>query len=113
MRRRATNLPLPCCTTLRARSPTASSFLSSRDELTVATLFLGISGVVALSVSDLGIILELVGASAGVLISFILPACAYLRLAPHWGVQRFVAALTLGLGLVLLPVSIAMEFMPE
>ena len=90
-----------------------SCFITSRDELLVAMGFLGLTGTVALSVSDLGAVLEFVGASAGVVIAFVVPSACYASLAPHWGVARGVALLTLVFGLVLLPLAIAVEFMPE
>ena len=46
-------------------------------------------------------------------IAFIVPSACYASLAPHWGVARGVALLTLVFGLVLLPLAVAVEFMPE
>ena len=69
--------------------------------------------MVALCVSDLGVVLEFVGASAGVLITFVIPSACYFCLAPSWTFARATALLTLVLGLILLPVSVTIELMPE
>ena len=56
--------------------------------------------------------LSLVGASAGNLISFIVPAGSYFFLMPHekWSAKRVGALVTLVAGIVLLPTCVAMVF---
>ena len=67
----------------------------------------GGSASVASSVFNL-----LVGASAGNLISFIVPAGSYFFLMPHekWSAKRVGALVTLVAGIVLLPTCVAMVF---
>ena len=90
-----------------------SCFLSARDELIVAAIYVSTTAIVALCVSDLGVVLEFMGASAGVLITFVIPSACYVFLAPSWTCARVTALFTLVLGLILLPVSVAIEFMPH
>ena len=69
------------------------------------------TALVALSVSDLGVVLEFVGGSAGVVISFVVPSFSYLFLSTRWTGLRIAALITLVFGLLLLPLSIAVEFL--
>ena len=89
---------------------TSSLFVSSREQLSVSALFIAITLSVALSVKDLGVVLGLVGASAGVVISFVIPGLCYVALAPQWDRARVGALATLLLALILLPVAVTLQF---
>ena len=85
-------------------------FIADREQRTVAALYIGVSMIIALCVSDLGVILGLVGASTGMVISFITPAACYVMLTRGRGALRAAALATLVLSLVLLPLCVAMQF---
>ena len=88
------------------------AFVDAPIEIAVAALFLLLTTSIALGVRDLGVIVGLVGASAGNLISFIVPAGSYFFLMPHekWSAKRVGALVTLVAGIVLLPTCVAMVF---
>eukprot|EP00966_Prymnesium_polylepis_P199154 4614784-Prymnesium_polylepis.1 len=95
-----------------AKEVPSLTFLSSRQELGVAAAFLCTTTAVALTVSDLGMVLEFVGGTSGVLISFVVPSGCFLFLSTRWGLARAAALGTFVLGLTLLPLDFAFEFMP-
>ena len=78
------------------------AFVDAPIEIAVAALFLLLTTSIALGVRDLGVIVGLVGASAGNLISFIVPAGSYFFLMPHekWSAKRVGALVTLVAGIV-------------
>ena len=77
-------------------------------EIAVAALFLSSPRVLGAR----RVIVGLVGASAGNLISFIVPAGSYFFLMPHekWSALLNGALVTLVAGIVLLPTCVAMVF---
>ena len=88
-----------------------SCFISQRDQLLVAFCYLSLSTIIALVVSDLGVVLGFVGASCGMVLTFIVPCACYVSLATGWSFLRIAALLTLILSIVLLPMCVAMQFM--
>ncbi|CAM9509908.1 unnamed protein product [Chrysoparadoxa australica] len=56
---------------------------------TVTTLFLSMSYVIAMSVKDLGVVLEVVGATGSTTLSYILPGLLYLKVHPHKHAKRW------------------------
>ena len=64
-----------------------------------------------LSVRNLGTIVGLVGASAGMMISFIVPCACYVVLSFGWTPTRVASLFTLVLGVLLLPVCVGVELM--
>lgn len=84
-------------------------FVAAAEQRAVAGLFICGTLTVALSVSNLGVIVGLVGASAGIMISFIVPCACFVSLAIGWDASRCAALLTLILGMVLLPVCVGVE----
>jgi amino acid permease len=79
---------------------------------TVTVGLLGCSLVVALFVTDLGLIFSFVGATAATMISFILPGAAYysmhVRQGPTW--KRYGALGLIILGCIVTPVCTAFIF---
>jgi len=70
---------------------------------TVTCCFLILSFSIAMVVSDLGIILAIVGATGSTTVTYILPGLVYLKLHPHWHFMKLVASLQLLLGLIIIP----------
>ena len=85
------------------------AFVSERGQLGVTALWVVGTTLVALLVSDLGSVLGLVGASAGMLTAFIVPAGCYVRLAPHWNGTRCAAVVLLVASIALTPLVVAVE----
>ena len=88
-----------------------SRFVKAREERGVVSFFLVATISVALAVSDLGLVLGLVGASGGVVISFIVPSACFVRLAPPGtsAAMRAAAMAMLMFSLVLLPLAIVIQ----
>ena len=87
-------------------------FVATRDQLAVVSLVLGVTTVIALSVSDLGVVLGFVGASGGVLISFGVPSACFLKLAPTATTPTAMRVAALGvllMSIVLLPLAVAIQ----
>lgn len=88
-------------------------FISTRGELVIACTFVLATTAVALSVSDLGVVLGLVGASCGMLISFTVPCACYVVLSSgRGGWIRPLAMAILAASVVLLPLCVAVELIP-
>lgn len=68
--------------------------------------FLLLSFIVAMSVSDLGVILGVVGATGSTTVSFILPGAVYIKLHPHPHMLKNFAYLQLVLGVVIVPIAL-------
>lgn len=81
--------------------------------LLVTACFLGLSLLIALAVSDLGVMLSLVGATGSTLVSYILPGFCYYFLfqgeGPAW--KRQLALLQGCTGLVIIPVCLTFIFL--
>jgi len=69
----------------------------------ITCTFLVLSFSIAMSVSDLGVILSIVGATGSTTVSYILPGLIYLKLHPHMHFMKAVAYLQLTLGLLIVP----------
>jgi amino acid permease len=90
--------------------PTAAQ--ERRRYLAVTAVFLVASYGVAMSVDDLSVVLEAVGATAGPIMGYLLPAAAYIVLHPGChGPRKAIALLQFALGLVIMPVSIVAIFL--
>mmetsp|Transcript_8784 Transcript_8784/g.26488 ORF Transcript_8784/g.26488 Transcript_8784/m.26488 type:complete len:179 (-) Transcript_8784:1115-1651(-) len=72
----------------------------------VTGVFLVASFVVAMSVSNLGTVLELVGATGSTAVSYILPGAIYWRLHPHPHPLRYVAAVQFSVGCCIVPIAL-------
>lgn len=86
-------------------------FVTSSEQRAVVGLYIASTFVVALSVRNLGTIVGLVGASAGMMISFIVPCACYVVLSFGWTPTRVASLFTLVLGVLLLPVCVGVELM--
>ena len=62
-------------------------------------------------VSDLGIVLKLVGATGSTTVCYILPGAVYWALHPEPHFKRWVAGLQFCLGCVIIPVALTFIFM--
>lgn len=85
----------------------------SETLLTVLTtlIVLGSLGV-SMVVSDLGVILSIVGATGSTTISYILPGLIFLKLHGHenWTLKHYGAAIVLGIGCVVIPSCLTFIF---
>lgn len=72
--------------------------------------FLAASYALALAVSDLGVMLSIVGATGSTIVSYILPGLCYYRLHPRPHLQRNVALMQLVLGCIIMPVALVIIF---
>ena len=84
-------------------------FVTSSEQRIVVCVYVVTTFMVALSVSNLGVIVGLVGASAGMMISFIVPCACFVVLTIGWTPIRCMALFTLVLGMVLLPICVGVE----
>ena len=96
----------------RWRLPTC--FVDAPEQQAVALAYVAFTTAIALGVSDLGIILGLVGASGGMLISFIAPCLCFVRLSGgfrsgSWSWMRAGTLVILLVSVVLLPVCVTLE----
>ncbi|KAG5176256.1 transmembrane amino acid transporter protein-domain-containing protein [Tribonema minus] len=76
---------------------------------TVTLAFIGLTYLIAMAITDLGVVLEVVGATGSTIISYILPGGIYLALHPPTDkVQplRVAAAVQLATGCVIMPVCL-------
>lgn len=108
-----------CITTLL--NNIRSSAISAREQYIqfylITTIFLGLSFAVAITVSDLGVILSLVGATGSTIVSYILPGfCYYLTFKdridnirnPKW---KLYGALFQGvIGIIIIPICLTFIF---
>ena len=69
----------------------------------ITIIFLISSLGIAIVVTDLGVILSIVGATGSTIVSYILPGLIYLKLCERWSFLAFMALLQLCLGMVILP----------
>jgi len=117
--RLAISLVVTCCYPLQAH-PSRASFTSiarkfcgdvNEDVLhyTITTLFLLCTGGIAMVVSDLGLVLSVVGATGSTIVSYILPGASYFLLFPERP-SRWVGFLILCLGLIIMPLSLFLIF---
>ncbi|CAN0470934.1 unnamed protein product, partial [Hapterophycus canaliculatus] len=72
----------------------------------VTGAFLALSYLIAMSLDDLGVLLEVVGATGSTTIAFILPGLLYLKVHPDPHPKRSLAALQLTVGLLIIPVAL-------
>ena len=95
--------PPPATTGAPAAEAAGGVFVSDARSLVVTGLFLASSAAVALSVTDLGAVVGLVGATGATTIAIITPGAAFLRApGPSAPIQRVAAAGMLALGIVVL-----------
>jgi amino acid permease len=72
----------------------------------ITVVFLLLSLIVAFSVTDLGVILALVGATGSTMISYILPGACYYKLHPIWSWRRKVAVALFCVGCLIIPIAL-------
>jgi len=72
----------------------------------ITCLFLVLSFTIAMMVSDLGIILGVVGATGSTMVSYILPGAIYIKLHPHKHFLRSLAHLQLIMGVLIIPTAL-------
>ena len=74
---------------------------------------MGCSLLIALVVTDLGIILALVGATGATIVAYILPGAAYYQMHRNHGAawKRVGALCLLGAGLIIMPVCLVFIFL--
>ena len=68
--------------------------------------FLMFSFIIAMSVSDLGFVLGIVGATGSTIVSYILPGAVYIKLHPHPHMLKSFAYLQLLLGVIIAPTAL-------
>ncbi|CAN0134476.1 unnamed protein product [Ectocarpus sp. 8 AP-2014] len=74
--------------------------------IVVTAAFLALSYTIAMAVNDLGVILEVVGATGSTTVAFVLPGLLYLKLHPEPHPKRSLATLQLAVGLLIIPVAL-------
>ena len=75
------------------------------------TVFLILSTIISLVVSDLGVVLSVVGATGSTAVSYILPGgCYYLLFIDTPGFKRNLALFQCVLGIVIVPTALALTF---
>lgn len=87
----------------------ATSFWSSAEgarHIAVTAAILWSSYAIAMTVADLGLVLEIVGATGSTTIAFILPGLLYLKVHPEPHAKRSLAAMQLIAGLLFIPVAL-------
>eukprot|EP00979_Chaetoceros_neogracilis_P008613 scaffold1911_cov266-Chaetoceros_neogracile.AAC.2 len=72
----------------------------------ITCVFLVLSFAVAMMVSDLGIILGVVGATGSTMVSYILPGAIYIKLHPEPHPLRSLACFQLTLGIIIVPTAL-------
>jgi amino acid permease len=77
----------------------------------VTALFLTASFITAMSVTNLGSVLELVGATGSTAVSYILPGAIYWRLHPNAHPLRYIAAIQLAVGCCIVPIALTFIFL--
>ena len=70
------------------------------------TLFVLCSTAIALAVTDLGVVLSVVGATGSTMVTYVVPGAAYFFLFPHKHLKRTLALGHLCAGLVIMPVAL-------
>ncbi|CAM9231757.1 unnamed protein product [Ectocarpus sp. 4 AP-2014] len=86
-----------------------AAFWTSPDgfrHIVVTAAFLALSYTIAMAVNDLGVILEVVGATGSTTVAFVLPGLLYLKLHPEPHPKRSLATLQLAVGLLIIPVAL-------
>mmetsp|Transcript_39714 Transcript_39714/g.104885 ORF Transcript_39714/g.104885 Transcript_39714/m.104885 type:complete len:479 (-) Transcript_39714:273-1709(-) len=85
----------------------------------ISLCFILASVAIALSVDDLGLVLKVVGATGSTTVSYILPGACYLAVGPRQRLSlcgrltRYGAFGLLVAGLIIMPLSLTLDFMPE
>mmetsp|Transcript_7356 Transcript_7356/g.13036 ORF Transcript_7356/g.13036 Transcript_7356/m.13036 type:complete len:488 (-) Transcript_7356:108-1571(-) len=69
--------------------------------------------IIAMSVTSLGIVLEVVGSTGSTMVTFILPGFIYMRVFPGWHLKGVAAMFQATLGCVIMPLCMAITFMPD
>ena len=72
----------------------------------ITCTFLICSFIIAMSISDLGIILGIVGATGSTIVSYILPGAVYIKLHPYPHILRSLAYVQLILGVIIVPTAL-------
>ena len=72
----------------------------------ITCVFLAISLLISLVVSDLGTILSVVGATGSTMVSFVLPGSIYIKLHPKFTLVKALAYLQLLVGLIIIPTAL-------
>lgn len=76
----------------------------------ITTVFIALAFVIAMSVTDLGIVLSVVGATGSTIVSYILPGMCYWRLGPK-GCKRWLALVLFLLGCTIMPTALTVLFL--
>ena len=99
-----------------ASSVSAAQVADRRREATehiaITALFVGASFLIALSVTSLGKVLAVVGATGSTTVSYILPGGIYYRLGPR-GIKRDLALIQFCAGCVIIPTALAFIFVSK
>ena len=93
-------------------SPTIRELADKQSTFVATTAaFLLLSFGVALATSNLGIIIELLGATCSGLVVFIIPTLCFLKLYPEPCMKRNLSHLVLCVGIVLMPTCVVATFL--
>ena len=76
----------------------------------VTTIFLALSLLIAFVVTDLGVVLSVVGATGSTTITFILPGICYYKLFPRPSIKRTLALFQFALGCCIIPFALYFIF---
>jgi len=101
-----------CITSIvRLLVPSASEEGQARIwHIGITAVFLAASYLIALVVTDLGVILAIVGATGSTMVSYVLPGLCYFRLFPEPHIKRNLALVQFGLGCVIIPLALTFIF---
>lgn len=80
-----------------------SDYAHQRRYYAITTAFLGLAYIIALSIKDLGLMLEVVGATGSTTVSYLLPGITYYRLHTKPHARRYLALVQFLLGFAIIP----------
>ncbi len=72
----------------------------------ITCCFLTLSFMIAMTVSDLGVVLGVVGATGSTMVSYILPGAIYIKIHPEPHPLRSLACIQLILGILIVPIAL-------
>lgn len=72
----------------------------------ITCVFLVLSFIIAMSVSDLGVILGIVGATGSTMVSYILPGAIYMKMHPEPHLLRYLACIQFTVGMIIVPTAL-------
>jgi len=77
--------------------------------LLLTTLFIAVTGTIACTIHDLGLVLSVVGATGSTIVSYVLPGASYFLLFPQ-RLDRYLGFMLLTIGMIIMPLSLYLIF---